>query len=256
MHLKINQIAAIAGITVRTLRYYDKIGLLVPSAKSDAGYRLYSDYDLERLQQILFFRELDFPLARIAELMNNPLFDRQAALAMQIDWLDKKAERYLKLAQLARNTMNNFEGGIKMPAKDLFAGFDYEQMQQKQKQYETEVKERWGNTDAYRVAQERTARYSKADWERINKVQMDNIKELCDLYNAGVAHDDPRVMAVVENALNFINQHFYPCNLEMMSNLGNMYVCDERFTAFYEKFAPGLAAYYNNAIQHYCIVNA
>ncbi len=256
MQYKTNQLAETAGVTIRTLRYYDKIGLLVPSARSEAGYRLYSDDDLERLQQILFFRELDFPLASIEELMNNPLFDRQAALSMQIDWLDKKAERYLKLAQLARNTRNNFVGGIKMPAKNLFDGFDYEQMQQDQKKYEAEVKERWGNTDAYKVSQKRTAQYSKEDWERINKVQMENLKALCDLYTAGVAHDDPKVMVVVENALNFINQNFYPCNLEIMSNLGNMYVSDERFTAFYEKFAPGLAAYYNEAIQNYCIVNA
>ncbi len=256
MQYKINQIAEIAGITVRTLRYYDQIGLLVPSSRSEAGYRLYSDYDLERLQQILFFRELDFPLTRIEEIMNNPLFDRQTALTMQIDWLDKKAERYLKLAQLARNTMNNMEGGIKMPAKDIFDGFDYEQMQQNQKQYEAEVKERWGNTDAYKISQARTSQYSKKDWESINKVQMENIKELCSMYNAGIAHDDPKVMEVVEKALNFIDQNFYPCSLEIMSNLGNMYICDERFTAFYEKFAPGLAAYYNEAIQYYCIVKA
>lgn len=256
MQYKTNQIAEIAGITVRTLRYYDKIGLLVPSARSEAGYRIYSDDDLERLQQILFFRELDFPLARIEEFINNPLFDKQAALAMQIDWLDKKAERYLKLTQLARNTMNSFKGGTKMPAKDLFDGFDYEQMQQDQKKYEGEVKARWGNSEAYKISQERAAQYSKEDWERINKVQMDNLKVLCELYNAGVAHDDPRAMAIVENALKYINQNFYPCNLEIMSNLGNMYISDERFTAYYEKFAPGLAAYYNNAIQHYCIVNA
>lgn len=256
MLYKVNQIAELAGITVRTLRYYDKIGLLVPSARSDAGYRLYADDDLERLQQILFFRELDFPLARIQELMNNPHFSRQEALVMQIDWLDQKAAHYLKLAQLARNTMKHWEGGRKMPAKNLFEGFDYEQMQLEQKKYAAEVKERWGSSEAYQISQQRTAQYHREDWERLNQLQIDNMKQLCDLYNDGTAYDDPRVMQVVENAMDFINQNFYPCSLEIMSNLGNMYICDERFTAYYEKFSPGLAVYYNNAIQHYCIMKA
>lgn len=256
MSYKINQIAEMAGITIRTLRYYDKIGLLIPSARSEAGYRLYSADDLERLQQILFFRELDFSLAGIQELMNNPSYDRTEALAMQIDWLNKKAAHYSKLARLAQTTLKHLEGGVKMTEKDLFDGFDYEKMQEEQKKYEDEVKERWGNSDAYRISRERTAKYTKEDWEKINQVQMDNMKELCELYQAGVAYDDPRVLQVVENAMNFISRYFYPCNLEIMSGLGNMYICDERFTAFYEKFAPGLAVYYNNAIQHYCIVNA
>lgn len=256
MSYKINQIAEMAGITVRTLRYYDKIGLLIPSARSGNGYRLYSVDDLERLQQILFFRELDFPLARIQELINSPLYNRAEALSMQIDWLDNKAAHYSKLAQLARSTLNHLEGGIIMAEKDLFDGFDYEQMQAEQKKYADEVKERWGNSDAYRISQERTANYKKEDWEKINQVQTENMKVLCELYNAGVAYDNPRVMQVVENAMNFISRYFYPCSVEIMSGLGTMYVCDERFTAFYEKFAPGLAVYYNNAIQHYCIVNA
>lgn len=256
MSYKINQIAEMAGITIRTLRYYDKIGLLVPSARTEAGYRLYSADDLERLQQILFFRELDFPLARIQDLMNNPNYDRTEALVMQIDWLNKKAIHYSKLARLAETTLEHLEGGVKMTEKDLFDGFDYEKMQQEQKQYEEEVKERWGNTDAYRISRERTAKYTREDWGKINQLQTDNIKELCELYMAGVAYDDPRVLQVVENAMNFISRYFYPCNLEIMSGLGNMYVSDERFTAFYEKYAPGLAVYYNNAIQHYCIVNA
>ena len=94
-------------------------------------------------------------------------------------------------------------------------------------------------------------KYTKEDWERINKIQMNNLKELCDLYNSKVPHDNPMVQAVVEKSHKFIHDTFYPCTLEMFSGLGNMYITDERFTAYYEKFAPGLAAYYNDAIQHY-----
>lgn len=256
MDYTINRIARLAGVTLRTLRYYDKIGLLTPSARTDAGYRLYSDEDVERLQQILFFKELDFPLAKIEEILNNPAFDRKEALRMQADYLEKKAERYLKLSQLAKETLFNLEGGTKMENKDMFSGFDYDKMMEEQKQYEAEVKERWGNSDAYKISKERTEKYTKEDWERINKIQMNNLKELCDLYNAKVPHDDPRVQAVVEKSHKFIHDTFYPCTLEALSGLGNMYITDKRFTAYYEKFAPGLAVYYNDAIQHYCIVNS
>lgn len=256
MAYTVNKIAQMAGVTLRTLRYYDKIGLLVPSARTEAGYRLYSEEDIERLQQILFFRELDFPLSKIEEILNNPNFDRKEALAMQIDFLEKRAERYLRLSQLAKDTLSNLEGGIKMENKNMFSGFDYDKMMEDQKQYETEVKERWGESDAYRISKERTAKYTKEDWERINETQMSNLRELCELYTAKVPHDDPRVQAVVGKAFRFIHDTFYPCTLEMLSGMGTMYVTDERFTAYYEKFAPGLAAYYNEAIQNYCIVNA
>ncbi|HWP98444.1 MAG TPA: MerR family transcriptional regulator [Syntrophomonadaceae bacterium] len=256
MEYTINQIARLAGVTLRTLRYYDKIGLLVPSARSNAGYRIYSDDDAQRLQQILFFRELDFPLAKINEILNNPAFDRREALKMQVDFLQKRSQRYLRLSELARDTLANQEGGKKMADKDMFQAFDYDKMMEEQKQYEDEVKERWGNTDAYRVSQERTSKYTKEDWERINNIQTQNLNDLCALYEARVPHDDPRVQEVVDRTRLFISDHFYECTLEAWSCLGQMYIADERFKAFYEKLSPGLAAYYNDAIQHYCIVNA
>ncbi|GBF35768.1 HTH-type transcriptional activator tipA [Desulfocucumis palustris] len=140
----------------------------------------------------------------------------------------------------------------KMEDKAMFSGFDYDKMLEEQKQYQAEVKERWGNSDAYKISKERTKKYTKEDWERINKIQMNNLKELCRLYNANVPHDDAGVQAVVEKSHKFIQDTFYPCTLEMFSALGNMYVTDGRFTVYYEKFAPGLAAYYNEAIQHFC----
>ena len=256
MGYTVNQVAQLAGVTLRTLRYYDKIGLLTPSTRTQAGYRIYSPEDVDRLQQILFFRELDFPLARIIEILNNPAFDRCDALKMQAENLEKRAEKYLKLSQLARETLISLERGNKMAQKDMFKGFDHEKMMEEQKQYETEVKERWGNTEAYRVSKARSANYTKEDWEHISKTQMQNLKDLCDLYNAQVPHDDPRVQDVVDRSRKFISDNFYECSLEALSGLGQMYVADERFTEYYEKFAPGLAAYYNDAIQYYCINKA
>jgi DNA-binding transcriptional MerR regulator len=256
MSYTINKIARTAGVTLRTLRYYDRIGLLVPSGRTEAKYRLYSDDDLERLQQILFFRELDFSLEKIGLLLKDPAFDRKEALRMQIRFLEKRAKRYLNLTELAKETLRNLEGDKKMDKNEMFKAFDLDKMVEEQKQYEDEVKERWGSTEAYRISKERTSKYTKEDWERINAESEENLKEMIACYTSGVPYSDPRMMAVCDNARAQMTKYFYPCSLEMYSGLGNMYIADERFTAYYDKFAPGLAAYYNEAIQHYCITRA
>lgn len=252
MDYTIKHVAQLAGVTLRTLRYYDKIGLLSPSTRTQAGYRIYSPEDMERLQQILFFRELDFPLARIIEILNSPAFDRREALKMQAKDLKRRAERYLNLSELATETLSNLEGGYQMAKKDLFEGFDYDKIMEEQKQYEAEVKDRWGNTEAYKSSMAKTTKYTREDWERINKIQIQNLKDLCHLYESKVPYNDPRVQEVVDRSRKFISDNFYDCSMEIFSGLGRMYVADERFTAYYEKFAPGLAAFYNDAIQFYC----
>ncbi|MGE5391209.1 MAG: MerR family transcriptional regulator [Deltaproteobacteria bacterium] len=255
MYYRINELARLAGVSVRTLRYYDEVGLLIPK-RSEAGYRLYEEAELKKLQQILFWRELDFPLEKIKGLVSEPGLDRRQALQTQITLLKEKAEHFQRLTRLAQDTLDSEKGVKKMNNEDLFTAFNYEQMMEDQKQYEEEVRERWGNTDAYRISRERAARYSKEDWERINNVQMENLRDLARLYRSGVAHDHPDVLEVVARNLKFINDNFYPCSLEVLSGLGQMYVSDERFTAFYDRVATGLAAFYNEAIQHYCILNA
>ncbi|MBR3063428.1 MAG: TipAS antibiotic-recognition domain-containing protein, partial [Exiguobacterium sp.] len=109
---------------------------------------------------------------------------------------------------------------------------------------------------AYKTAQERAQKRSKADWERINQMQLDLIAPLVDLFRSQIAIDDDRVQSIVKDNHLFIDTHFYDCSLDMFSGLGQMYVTDERFTAFYDRFEPGLAAYYNEAIQYYCIANS
>lgn len=246
------QVAKMTGVTVRALRHYDKIGLLRPGNRSEAGYRLYNGEDLATLQQILFFKELDFPLCKIAEMMQSPGFDRKAALVMQMDFLEKRAQRYMELSQLARDTLAAMKGEKEMEEKELFEAFDYDRMMAQQKQYEDEVKQRWGNGDAYKISKQRTSKYTKADWENIMKANEPNIQELIACYKEQIPYTHTRMQTVVENARLLIDKNFYPCSKEMMSGLGSLYVTDERFQAYYDKLAPGLAVYYNQAIQHYC----
>ena len=251
----IQQLAALAGTTTRTLRHYDAIGLLVP-ARDDNGYRRYMSNDAERLQLILFYRTLDVPLDQIRQLLDSTTFDRVEVLSEHIEALRQKAAYFAKLAETAEATLTSLKGGIPMEDKSLFNGLSYEEIQAHEAKHQDEVKERWGDSSAYKTTQERAAKRSKTDWERMNQMQLDLIAPLVDLFRSQVAIEDERVQSIVRDNHLFIDTHFYDCSLDMFSGLGQMYVADERFTEFYDRFEPGLAAYYNEAIQYYCIVNS
>ncbi len=250
--MNIHEIARAAGISVRTLHHYDAIGLLRPNDRLDNGYRSYAREDAERLQQILFYRELGFSLAAIRSMLSAPDFDRAAALRAQAEEMERLAGRYRRLAKLARETLTHLEGGIAMSEKDMLAGFDYESMMEHQKKHEGEAEQRWGNTEAYRQSASRAKRYRKEDWERIGARQEENLRDLIACYRGGEPHDGPRAAAVCAKAQSIISENFYDCTDEIFSGLGEMYVADERFTAYYDKHEPGLAAYYSRAIQSYC----
>lgn len=252
----INKIAKIAGITLKTLRHYDKLGLLVPSGRSEAGYRQYSEIDVEKLQQILFYRELNFPLLKIKEIMGSPDFNKKQALKMQIDFLEERAKRYRQLSLLAKKTLKDMEGERKMKDEELFEGFNYEKIMEDQKKYEKEVKDKWGNSAAYKESKGKTDRYGKEDWERIQMETEALLKELISCYRENEPIGGLRMMEVCDGFRSHMTKNFYECSLEMFSCLGNMYVTDERFTEYYDKHEKGLAAYYNEAIQNYCIKKA
>ena len=138
-----------------------------------------------------------------------------------------------------------------MDKQEMFKGFDYDKMMAEQAQYEDEVKARWGNTDAYKISRERTAKLSKEDWARLSARQEEDLQELTAAYKAGLAPDDPRTQAAVKKMHQFIDENFYPCSAEMMGCLGQMYTADERFARYYDSRAEGLAQYYSEAIRIY-----
>ncbi|XAM40320.1 HTH-type transcriptional activator mta [Terrisporobacter petrolearius] len=167
--MKISEVAKLTGITVRTLHYYDEIGLLKPSEITESGYRLYSKDSLETLQQILFFRELDFPLNEIREIMTNPNYNKREALNKQKELLVKKRQRIDSLIGLINNTI---EGENNMSFKE----FDMKDIEESKKKYAKEVKERWGNTGAYKECEEKTNNYSENQWGAINKESSEILK--------------------------------------------------------------------------------
>ncbi len=244
MGLSVGKVAELASVSVRTLHHYDEIGLLSPSGRSEAGYRLYDDADLVRLQQILFYRELGFSLEDIDRVMTDPHFDRRTALLEQRRMLAQKSAHLGEMLEAIDRALEAAQKGIVMSKEEMFEVFgDFDPAE-----YEDEVKERWGDTDAYKESSKRTARYTKQDWERIKTEGAEQLDRMIALFDEGVSPEDPRSMGVAEAARLSIDRNFYPCSREMHVNLGEMYVADPRFTDYYDKHRTGLAQWFCDAI--------
>ncbi|MFA5844847.1 MAG: MerR family transcriptional regulator [Coriobacteriia bacterium] len=244
MAYRVGEVAKLAHVSVRTLHHYDEAGLLTPSHRSEAGYRLYTEADLERLQQVLFYKELGFGLDEIRGLMADPAFDRREALLVQRDLIAGQAIRFEAMLGLIDRTLHAMEEGTTMSKEEMFEVFeDFDPTQ-----YEDEVRQRWGDTDAYKESARRTARYTKADWQRFKDESEEIGSAIAALMDEGVPAGDPRAMDAVDRHRLQIDKWFYPCSREMHVALGEMYVADPRFTANYEKIRPGMARYVRDAI--------
>jgi DNA-binding transcriptional MerR regulator len=247
---RVKEVARIAGVSVRALHHYDEIGLLVPSGRSEAGYRLYGDEDLLRLQQILIGRELGISLEKIKRSLEDPNLDRRAMLEGQRKEIATRAERaaaILRAIDVALAALPNERGKTmkemsKKEVTELFEGFD-------PSRYEDEVKERWGQTDAYKESARRAAKYTKADWERF-KAESDAIMtDASRLFLSGAAADADEAKAVAERHRLSIDRWFYSCGPTMHAGLADMYEADERFASSIDKHAPGLTTWWSSAIR-------
>lgn len=241
--MKISEVAKLTGITVRTLHYYDEIGLLKPSEITESGYRLYSKDSLETLQQILFFRELDFPLNEIKEIMINLNYDKMEALNKQKELLVKKRQRIDSLIGLINSTI---EGEDNMSFKE----FDMKDIEESKKKYAKEVKERWGNTDAYKEYEEKINNYSENQWGAINKESSEILKTFGQ--HIGCDPGSEEVQDLVEKWRNHISSSFYNCTKEILSGLGLMYINDERFQKNIDQNGERTAELMSKAIEIYC----
>jgi len=240
----VSEAAGLARVSVRTLHHYDELGLVRPMHRSEAGYRLYDRDDLERLQQVLFFKELGFSLEEIRAVLDDPGFDRTEALVVQRALLGEKVTRLRAMIGTLDKAIEADQKGITMDEKDLFEVFGDEDPTQ----YEDEARERWGDTDAYKESRRQAKDYSKEDWLRI-KVEQDALEaEFAAAMAAGDGPDSPAAMALAERARLGIDQSFYPCSHEMHAGLGRMYIADPRFAKHYNDRAVGLAHYVCDAI--------
>jgi DNA-binding transcriptional MerR regulator len=242
--LRVGEVARLAHVSVRTLHHYDRVGLVRPTCRSEVGYRLYTEQDLERLQTVLLYKELGFGLTEIRELLAEPGFDRREALRAQRAQLARQAARLEAMLALIDKTLAAMEGGMPMARSDMFEVFgDFDPAE-----HEAEAEARWGGTEAHKESARRLRGYAKDDWRRFT-VESDAVNEkLATLMDEGVAPGDSPAMDAAERHRLLIDVWFYPCPHAMHGHLGRMYVEDERFAATYEKIRPGMAAYLRGAI--------
>jgi DNA-binding transcriptional MerR regulator len=241
----VGSVARMAGVTVRTLHHYDEIGLLSPGDRSHAGYRRYDDADLDRLQRILFFRELGFGLDEIKTVMTDGGADASAHLRRQHAMLLDRIARLKRMAAAVEKAMEARTMGINLTPEERFEVFgDFNP-----EDHAAEVEERWGGSDAYRESQRRVTRYSKADWDRIKAQGQVAIERVVAAMNAGLPAGSADAMDGAEAHRQQITDAFYECTTEIHVGLAEMYVTDPRFTATYERIAPGLAQYLHDAIK-------
>ncbi len=240
MKMQVKEFAEICGVSVRTLHYYDEIGILKPcEVDRYTGYRFYDENSLLRMQEIMFYRELDFPLKSINEILSSPDYDKEKALCEQKNLLILKKERLERL-------ISAIDGAMK--GENIMKAFDNTQLEQ----YRAEAKKRWGKTDAYNEYEEKTKAYSKDKFESLADGMEEIFAEFSVCMKNGASPDSKDVQSLVKALQSYITENYYTCTNEILAGLGQMYVADERFKSNIDKHADGTAEFASKAIEVYC----
>lgn len=239
--MTVHEVSKLTGVSIRTLQYYDNIGLLKPANYSESGYRLYDDTDMERLQQILLFKELEFPLKEIKIIIDSSDFDKKKALNQQIRLLELKKEHLENLISFARNLKK--KGANHMD----FTAFDTSKIDE----YSKKAKEQWGSTDAYKEYETKFPGRSKDETSKVMSDFMDIFARF-----GKIRKEDPSSDAALEHVQDlkdFISANFYTCTDEILAGLGQSYVGNNEFTKNIDSAGgAGTAEFVNKAIQAYC----
>ena len=240
MKMQIKEFADSTGVSVRTLHYYDEIGLLRPAYVDRAtGYRFYDENSLLRMQEILFYRELDFSLKSIGEILSSPNYDKNKALNEQKQLLTLKKERLERL-------ISAIDGAVK--GENVMTAFDNKEFEK----YKAEAKEKWGQTQAYQQHTQKTKDYSKQKWNDL-AAGMDQIMgEFALCLRSGETPDSIQAQNLVKKLQDHITQNYYQCTNQILAGLGQMYVADERFKNNIDQHGDGTAAFVSEAIRIYC----
>lgn len=237
----VKEVSNLTGISVRTLHHYDAIGLLKPAQVTDAGYRLYDDCALRRLQTILLFRQLQFPLKEIKEILDRPGFDPMEALAQQIRLLELQRQQLEKIIAHARQIQAT--GVMNMN----FEPFDTTEMDR----YSAEAKAKWGKTDAYKEFERKTAGQSKQQLNSTGDGLMDIFAEIGRIRH--LSPESGEAQALIAKLQSYITAHFYTCTPQILRGLGQMYIAGDAMTENIDKAGgPGTAEFAHRAIEIYC----
>ena len=242
----VNEVSKMTGVSIRTLHYYDQIGLLAPTSITEAGYRLYDDTALERLQHIMLFRELQFPLKDIGDILNASNFDRNRALEQQIQLLTLKKEHIENLITFARGIKGI---GVKNMKNMDFSAFDAKKLDE----YVAQAKASWGQTEAYKEFEEKEKGRTKEQSDQIAEGMMALFTEFGLLMKEGKTADSEDAQAQVKKLQEYITEHFYTCTPKILAGLGKMYNGGGSMTENIDKFGgEGTADFAAKAIEVYC----
>jgi DNA-binding transcriptional MerR regulator len=240
----VGEVAHLSHVSVRTLHHYDAIGLLAPSARSPAGYRLYSAADLRRLRQILFYRELGFALDEIADILADPAAGTDDHLRRQHRLLRERRARDTALLGAIEQEMEARKMGISLTPEEQFEIFGTDRFAE----YAAEAEQRWGDTEAWKQSNRRTAAYTKEDWIAIKAEADANIAGFADAIRAGEPATGTVAMDLAEAHREHLSRWFYDCGYDAHRGLAELYVSDPRYMATYDEIAPGFSRYVHDAI--------
>ena len=238
----VHEVSRLTGVSIRTLQYYDEIGLLPPASHTEAGYRLYDNSTLERLQQILLFRELEFPLKEIKAIVSSPDFDKAKALEQQVSLLELKKEHLEKLISLAR-AIQSTGGKNHMD----FTAFDTKKLDE----YAAQAKASWGTTAAYREYEEKSKNRPAEKERELGEQMMQIFAAFGKVKDGSPASEEAQ--SLVRKLQAFITEHYYACSREILSGLGRMYAGGGEMTENIDRYGgAGTGVFANEAIQIYC----
>lgn len=239
--MTVNEVSKLTGVSVRTLHYYDEIGLLPPAVTTESGYRLYDDTNLERLQQILLFKELEFSLKNIKKMIDSPAFDRRNALSEQIELLTLKKEHFENLISYAQQIRSKGEYNMD------FKAFNTEKIET----YKAEAKKKWSDTEAYREYETKAADYSEEKQHVLSRDMMNIFKEFGNLTDKSPA--DAGVQELVKKLQDFITANYYTCTKQILSGLGQIYAAGGEMTDNIDTAGgKGTAIFTAKAIEVFC----
>lgn len=249
MEYTVQKLAGLAGISGRTLRYYDEIGILKPARINSSGYRIYGQEEVDRLQQILFYRELGVNLEMIKDIMTSPSFDGSKALKEHRDQLLEKRKQLDLLIQNVEKTIASKEGRMDMSNKEKFEGFKKQMVDENEKKYGKEIREKYGE-ETVKQSNAKVMNMSQEDYEAVTKLEAQVRETLAEAIKTG---DPSSVLAQKAADLHkqWLTYYWTEYSKEAHAGLAQMYVDDERFTAYYDKETPGTAEFLREAIQIY-----
>lgn len=251
MEYRIRELSELAGVSARTLRYYDEIGLLKPSRTSEAGYRFYGEKEVECLQQILFYRERGLELGQIAAILYDPKFDIRSALKEHLLELEQQRRRTDRLIANIKQTIASLEGGYKMSDKERFAAFKENMVAENECKYGEEIREKYGD-DAVDASNRKMRNMSEAEYREFTGLGEKILRRLEDAVRGKVPADGTEAKEIAALHKTWLMKTWSQYSGDAHIGVGQMYVADERFRSYYDTNVAGCAAFLKAAIEAYC----